>query len=106
MLPHLRRERAGHIVQISSLEGIAPLLAWATIYAASKFAAEGMLEALAKEVAPLGLGVTIVEPGPVRTDFAGHAEVHEPSISDYGDSVGSALVAFGQLAGNHPTILP
>lgn len=102
VLPHLRRERSRHMILISSLEGITPLLAGETMYAASKFAAEGMFESLSKEVAPLGLAVTIVEPGPVRTDFAARAEIQRPSISDYLESVGSALVAFDQLAGNQP----
>ncbi|GIH19900.1 oxidoreductase [Rugosimonospora africana] len=101
-LPQLRQQRSGHIVQISSLEGVAPMLAGETAYAATKFAVEGMCEALAKEVAHLGVRVTIVEPGPVRTDFAGGASAKSPEIEDYDDSVGEALRLFAQLAGNQP----
>jgi NAD(P)-dependent dehydrogenase (short-subunit alcohol dehydrogenase family) len=101
-LPQLRRQGSGHIVQISSLEGVAPILAGETAYAATKFAAEGLCEALAMEVRHLGIRVTIVEPGPVRTDFAA-GSVAEPSrIDDYDASVGEALRLFEQLAGNQP----
>jgi NAD(P)-dependent dehydrogenase (short-subunit alcohol dehydrogenase family) len=101
-LPHLRRQRAGHIVQISSLEGVAPMLAGETAYAATKFAVEGLCEALAKEVAHLGVRMTIVEPGPVRTGFAGGAVARPPRSDDYDGSVGDALRLFEQLAGNQP----
>jgi NAD(P)-dependent dehydrogenase (short-subunit alcohol dehydrogenase family) len=62
-LHQLRRQRSGHIVQISSLEGITPIAAGEAAYAATKFAVEGLAEALAKEIAHLGIKVTIVEPG-------------------------------------------
>jgi NAD(P)-dependent dehydrogenase (short-subunit alcohol dehydrogenase family) len=101
-LPHLRAQRGGHIVQISSLEGIAPMLAGESAYAATKFAVEGLSEALAMEVGHLGVRVTIVEPGPVRTDFAAAAVARAPRSDDYGPSVGEALRLFEQLAGNQP----
>jgi NAD(P)-dependent dehydrogenase (short-subunit alcohol dehydrogenase family) len=101
-LPHLRAQRGGHIVQISSLEGIAPMLAGESAYAATKFAVEGLSEALAKEVGHLGVRVTIVEPGPVRTDFAAGAVAGAPHSDDYDPSVGDALRLFEQLAGNQP----
>jgi NAD(P)-dependent dehydrogenase (short-subunit alcohol dehydrogenase family) len=101
-LPQLRRQGSGHIVQISSLEGVAPILAGETAYAATKFAAEGLCEALAMEVRHLGIRVTIVEPGPVRTDFAAGAVAKPPRIDDYDASVGDALRLFAQLAGNQP----
>jgi NAD(P)-dependent dehydrogenase (short-subunit alcohol dehydrogenase family) len=67
-LPAMRSARKGRIFNISSLAGImgAELC---SLYCASKFALEGFSESLAKEVAPFGLFVTIVEPGPFRTDF-------------------------------------
>jgi NAD(P)-dependent dehydrogenase (short-subunit alcohol dehydrogenase family) len=101
-LPQLRRQRGGHIVQMSSLEGVAPMLAGESAYAATKFAVEGLCEALAKEVAHLGVRLTIVEPGPVRTDFAAGAVAKQPLIDDYDRSVGDALRLFAQLAGNQP----
>jgi NAD(P)-dependent dehydrogenase (short-subunit alcohol dehydrogenase family) len=101
-LPQLRRQRSGHVVQISSLEGVAPMLAGETAYAATKFAVEGLCEALAKEVAHLGVRVTIVEPGPVRTDFGDRAVATPPRSDDYDPSVGEALRLFAQLAGNQP----
>ncbi len=67
-LPHLRRRGAGHIVQISSIGGLAGH-AVVGMYAASKWALEGMSEALAMEAAPFGVDVTIVEPGGYWTDL-------------------------------------
>jgi NAD(P)-dependent dehydrogenase (short-subunit alcohol dehydrogenase family) len=101
-LPHLRRQRSGHIVQISSLEGIAPAAAGESAYAGTKFAAEGIAEGLAKDVAHLGIRVTIVEPGPLRTEFASGSTATPPQSEDYQQSVGSALEWFAGLAGNQP----
>jgi NAD(P)-dependent dehydrogenase (short-subunit alcohol dehydrogenase family) len=101
-LPQLRRQRSGHIVQISSLEGVAPIAAGETAYAATKFAVEGLAEALAKEVAHLGIGVTIVEPGPLRTDFAAGATARAPVSDDYAESVGRALEWFEGIQGRQP----
>ena len=68
VLPYLRGQRSGHIVNVSSIAGLAPM-AGSGLYAAAKCALEGMSEALAQEVAPLGIKVTLVEPGAFRTDF-------------------------------------
>jgi NAD(P)-dependent dehydrogenase (short-subunit alcohol dehydrogenase family) len=57
---------------------------------------------LAKEVAHLGVRTTLIEPGPVRTDFADHAKTTAPQADDYLASVGQALDSFQQLAGNQP----
>jgi NAD(P)-dependent dehydrogenase (short-subunit alcohol dehydrogenase family) len=102
VLPVMRGQRSGRIVQISSLEGVAPAVAGESAYSGTKFAAEGIHEALAKEVEHLGIGVTIVEPGPIRTDFASGATVAEPQDPDYQESVGAALEWFADLAGNQP----
>ena len=67
-LPHLRRQEAGHLINISSIAGRAPLPGWG-IYAATKFALEGFSASLAQEVAAFGLKVTVVEPGALRTNF-------------------------------------
>jgi NAD(P)-dependent dehydrogenase (short-subunit alcohol dehydrogenase family) len=101
-LPQLREQRSGHIVQISSLEGVAPAVAGETAYSSTKFAVEGLCEALEKELAPLGIGMTIVEPGPLRTDFAAGAKATVPEIEDYSGSVGKALEWFEDLNGNEP----
>jgi NAD(P)-dependent dehydrogenase (short-subunit alcohol dehydrogenase family) len=102
-LPILREQRSGHIVQISSLDGIAPVVAGETAYAATKFATEGLCEALAPEVAHLGIRITLVEPGPIRTDFGEAADTQRVDIDDYEASVGSALEWFEkELAGKQP----
>jgi NAD(P)-dependent dehydrogenase (short-subunit alcohol dehydrogenase family) len=101
-LPELRRRRSGHIVQISSLEGVAPAVAGESAYAGTKFAVEGLMEGLAKDLEHLSIRVTIVEPGPVRTDFAAGATVMPPSSEDYADSVGTALEWFAGIAGQQP----
>jgi NAD(P)-dependent dehydrogenase (short-subunit alcohol dehydrogenase family) len=82
-LPMLRAQKSGHIIQISSHGGIKAFPGFG-IYNASKFALEGFSEALAAEVEPLGIKVTIVEPGPFRTGFANTAfQEAENRIEDY-----------------------
>lgn len=82
VLPVLRGQRSGHILQVSSIGGIAafPTLG---LYNASKWALEGLSEALAAEVAPLGVKVTLVEPGPYGTDWSGGSAVHTEPIDAY-----------------------
>jgi NAD(P)-dependent dehydrogenase (short-subunit alcohol dehydrogenase family) len=72
VLPAMRARGSGHIVNISSVGGLIGNAA-SGYYAATKFAVEGLSEALAKEVAPLGIRVTIVEPGWILTDWAGRS---------------------------------
>ncbi|MGL5889728.1 MAG: SDR family NAD(P)-dependent oxidoreductase, partial [Bacteroidia bacterium] len=72
VLPILRTQGSGHIIQISSHSGIKASPGFG-IYNASKFALEGLSEALAAEINPLGIQLTIVEPGPFRTAFAGNS---------------------------------
>ncbi len=87
-LPYMRKRRAGHIVNVTSIGGLTAFPG-VGIYNASKFALEGISEALSKEVKPLGIKVTIVEPGAFRTDWAGRSMVHvENSIADYEETVG------------------
>src|SRR5580704_8776705 len=70
VLPYFRERHAGHIIQVTSIGGrIGP--AGRAPYAAAKFGVEGFSESLSKEVGPLGVKVTIIEPGGFRTDFAG-----------------------------------
>lgn len=82
-LPLMRKQKSGHIIQISSHSGFKGFPGFG-IYGAGKFALEGLSEALSAEVAPLGIKVTIVEPGPFRTAFAGKGFVAaERIIDDY-----------------------
>jgi NAD(P)-dependent dehydrogenase (short-subunit alcohol dehydrogenase family) len=92
VLPHMRARRRGHIVQMSSVGGVIGNPGHA-IYATSKFALEGASEALAGEVAPLGIRVTIVEPGPFRTEFLGRSMGQATPIPDYEDGPAGALRA-------------
>jgi NAD(P)-dependent dehydrogenase (short-subunit alcohol dehydrogenase family) len=101
-LPHLRRQRSGHFVQMSYLNGVEGL-AGGAYYAASKFAIEGLSESLADEVASLGIRVTIVEPGPHRTRFASERSAPRARpIPDYADSVGKTREILSELDGNQP----
>src|SRR5450631_816353 len=72
VLPGMRARARGHIINVSSIGGLVANPA-SGYYCATKFAVEGLSEALAKEVAPLGIRVTIIEPGPFRTDFQGRS---------------------------------
>jgi NAD(P)-dependent dehydrogenase (short-subunit alcohol dehydrogenase family) len=83
VLPSMRRRRAGHILNITSMGGIITLPGL-SYYHGSKFALEGISESLGKEVKDLGIKVTAVEPGGFRTDWAGRSTVRaERSIGDY-----------------------
>jgi len=75
VLPYLRQQGSGHLLQVSSLSGVVafPMMG---LYQASKWALEGMSETLAAEVAGFGIHVTIIEPGAYRTDFAGPSSQH------------------------------
>jgi NAD(P)-dependent dehydrogenase (short-subunit alcohol dehydrogenase family) len=102
VLPHLRARRSGHIVQMSSIGG---LLAnpGSSAYNASKFALEGMSEALAFEVAPFGIAVTLVEPGPFRTAFAGSsARFANTTVHEYALNAEAQRERLGKLDGNQP----
>jgi len=68
VLPVLRRQRSGHVINMSSVGGYAAYAGWG-VYGSTKFAVEGISEALAQELAPLGIHATVVEPGFFRTDF-------------------------------------
>lgn len=88
VLPHMRAQRLGAIVQISSSAGQQGVAGF-SLYTATKWGLEGFSESLALEVAPLGIGVTIVELGAFRTARRGVIEVEE-TIADYAETAGKA----------------
>ena len=89
VLPQMRRQRSGHVINFSSLGGYAAYPGWG-VYGATKFAVEGLTEALAAELAPLGIHATVVEPGFFRTDFLDERSLAVAAeIADYGDTVGA-----------------
>ena len=89
VLPQMRDRKRGHVVNLSSIGGLVgnPATGY---YSATKFAVEGLSEALAKEVAPFGIRVTLIEPGPFRTDFQGRSmqAVSNP-LSAYKETAGA-----------------
>jgi NAD(P)-dependent dehydrogenase (short-subunit alcohol dehydrogenase family) len=89
VLPHMRRARSGHVVNISSIGGYRSAPGFG-IYCSTKFAVEGLSEALQGELAPLGIKITVVEPGFFRTDFldARSLTVSPAHIADYEASSG------------------
>jgi NAD(P)-dependent dehydrogenase (short-subunit alcohol dehydrogenase family) len=102
VLPLMRKQRGGHIVNISSMGGIAGFPA-VSFYNGTKFAVEGMSEALAQEVAPLGIKVLIVEPGPFRTDWAGRSADEAPlTIADYDATAGARMRTMRGYSGKQP----
>ncbi len=106
VLPSMRARRHGFVVNISSVGGLVgfPGIGF---YNATKFAVEGVSEALAKEVGPLGIKVIIVEPGPFRTDWAGRSLKHRkmPS-STMPKRPAPAAMPSAPTAATNPVILP
>lgn len=89
VLPGMRERRSGAIVNVSSIAGRRASVG-SGYYAASKFALEGMSDALRKEAAPLGIKVIVVEPGALRTEFAGRSLLQSSSaIADYAETAGT-----------------
>jgi NAD(P)-dependent dehydrogenase (short-subunit alcohol dehydrogenase family) len=102
VLPVMRRQRAGHVVQISSMAGMRSSPGMG-LYNASKFALEGFSEALALEAAHLNIKVTIVEPGPFRTLWAGPSSVRSKKvIDDYESSAGELIRTINGYTGTQP----
>ncbi|MFB4390778.1 MULTISPECIES: oxidoreductase [unclassified Pseudomonas] len=89
VLPHMRRQRSGHVINISSLGGYQGYMGWG-VYGSTKFAVEGISEAMHQELAPLGIHVTVVEPGFFRTDFLDEQSLIKTALelSDYDETVG------------------
>jgi NAD(P)-dependent dehydrogenase (short-subunit alcohol dehydrogenase family) len=102
VLPGMRARRSGHIVNISSLGGLAAFGATG-YYHATKFAVEGVSESLAAEVAPLGIRVTIVEPGAFRTNWSGPSMRQSATvIDDYAETAGARRAATLATYGHQP----
>ena len=99
VLPHMRGNRAGTIINISSIGGqiTFPL---GTLYHGTKFAVEGLSEELHYELEPLGIQVRIVEPGMIRTDFGGRSFdfAMDENLPDYGPTAAAMGRLFGKLA--------
>lgn len=102
VLPKMRERRSGLIINISSIAGITGLPS-VGYYNATKFAVEGLSEALALEVAPLGIKVMIVEPSGFRTDWAGRsANESRVEIADYASTSGATRKAMREQSGRQP----
>ncbi len=102
VLPVMRGQKSGHIMSITSVGGHVgnPGSAY---YAATKHAVEGWSKGLAAEVAPLGIKVTAVAPGPFRTDWAGRSMIQTPSrIAAYAETVGARMKAVTGYSGKQP----
>ena len=102
VLPGMRARRTGSILNVSSIAGrlASPGSGY---YAASKFAVEGMSDALRKEVGPLGIRVMIVEPGAFRTDFAGRSlQQAKANIGDYAQTAGPRRKENDRTHGTQP----
>lgn len=101
VLPSMRKQRCGHILNISSVGGFVGF-GGTGIYCGTKFALEGLSEALALEVAPLGIKVTIVEPGAFRTDIGQSLVVPDQLFDDYASTSGEVLKRLLDREGKEP----
>lgn len=103
VLPAMRAARKGRIFNLSSLGGLVGAQL-ASLYCATKFAVEGFSESLAKEVGPFGIHVTIVEPGPFRTDFLTPRSLRlgQKCIADYDDRRSALFAAVEERNGRQP----
>ncbi len=101
-LPHFRQRRIGHIFNLSSIGGLIGGAGWG-FYNVTKFAVEGFSEALAAEMKPLGVHVTVVEPGPFRTDFLGRSgKLAAKELPEYKDTAGKAREYLETQSGKQP----
>lgn len=103
VLPYMRERRSGRILNISSIGGYRGAAGFG-IYSSTKFAVEGLSEALHAELAPLGIHVTVVEPGYFRTDFldASSLSVSPHGIADYNGTAGAARSRAADLNHGQP----
>ncbi|MEJ2862463.1 oxidoreductase [Actinomycetospora flava] len=101
VLPVMRAQGSGHVIQMSSLAGVRSALG-GSIYSATKFALEGMSEGLAAEVRGFGIKVTMIEPGPFRTDFAGRSPARPEAMPEYSAVLDESREKFVKLHGTQP----
>jgi NAD(P)-dependent dehydrogenase (short-subunit alcohol dehydrogenase family) len=103
VLPYMRKARAGRILNISSIGGYRGAAGFG-VYSSTKFAVEGLSEALHAELAPLGIHVTVIEPGYFRTDFldSSSLSVSARQIADYEATAGQVRTRAGGLNHNQP----
>jgi NAD(P)-dependent dehydrogenase (short-subunit alcohol dehydrogenase family) len=103
VLPALRAQGRGHIVNISSVAALSPM-AGVGLFAASKAALAGLSESLAAELGPLGIKVSLVEPGALRTDFLSERsmQVGSRAIGAYADTVGRMVRHKQEVSGQQP----
>ncbi|MFN4117911.1 oxidoreductase [Acidovorax sp.] len=103
VLPAMRARRAGHVVNISSLGGVQSSAGFG-LYCSTKFAVEGITEALHAELSPLGIHATVVEPGYFRTEFLDSASlaVSPRVLDDYSESAGAVREAARRINLNQP----
>lgn len=102
VLPLMRKQRSGHILNVSSIGGLIgyPALSY---YNATKFAVDGFSESLSKEITPLGIRVTIIAPSGFRTDWAGRsANEAKAEIEDYKATAGQNQQSIRGYSGNQP----
>jgi NADP-dependent 3-hydroxy acid dehydrogenase YdfG len=101
-LPHFRARKSGHFINISAAAAVSNYPGF-SIYGASKAALAAASESLRQEVSGLGIGVTLIEPGPFRTDFASRS-LHqvEATIDDYASTVGKFRDLLGKIQGKQP----
>lgn len=103
ILPYMRRQHSGHIINFSSLGGYRSAMGFG-VYCSTKFAVEGLSEALHTELAPLGIHVTVVEPGYFRTDFLDSSSLAETKnrIDDYADTAGKVRNRAKEISHKQP----
>jgi len=100
VLPYMRQRRAGHLMAVTSMGGLMAVPGMSA-YCASKFAVEGMLESIRKEVASFGIKVTAIEPGSFRTDWAGRSMTRaDRTIDDYDELFDPIRAARVKASGN------